>query len=183
LVYYQGDGCTIYVDEDELLQYAVEEYGEHVKIEFGPGRISEPRQYFTIGLNESADYFCDLYFDLELGIPFPDNSVHEIYSNQFLEHISRSKWIFFMNEMWRVLAPGGKMHHNVPHFLSPWSPADPTHKNQFSEHSFQYFAVRADGTPFVDAFSDYGIKAQFVIDKQVVRQGLDIEIWMSKPMS
>jgi hypothetical protein len=156
-------------------------YGEIV-LEFGPGRIQYPIPGTTmIGLNPSADHFCDIYWDLEKGIPLPDKSVDEIHSNQFLEHISRDAFIYHMNEEWRVLRPGGFAVHNVPHFQSPWAFADPTHKNWFSEKSFDYFCVREDGTRFVEKFSDYGIEAAFILEDFKMRPQLDIEVTLRKP--
>lgn len=169
-------------NSETILKDAIDKYGEYVKVEFGPGRISErhKRPYVTIGLNESADPHCDIYLDLEFGIPFPDNSIDEIYSNQFLEHLKRENFIAFMNEQYRVLRHGGFMYHCVPHFLSPWAYADPTHKNYFSEKSFDYFCLKG-GEPFVDSFSDYGIKTRFRMKQPLkVRERVDIKVWMEK---
>jgi len=135
----------------------------------------------AFGLNPSADYHCDWYGNLERGLPLLDDRVGKIHSNQFLEHISRRRLIFFMNECWRVLVPGGTMETCVPHWLSPYAWGDPTHQTVFTEVSFEYFCTRDDGTPFVDRFSDYGIKCAFVLEKQVVRHNLDIRVWMRKP--
>lgn len=173
---------TPFARSADHLKDAIEKYGDYVKLEFGPGRIDErhKRPYVTIGLNESADPFCDIYLDLEYGIPFPDNSVDEIYSNQFLEHLRRDNFIFFMNEMYRVLKVGGFMHHCVPHYLSQWAFGDPTHKNWFSEKTFDYFCLKG-GEPFVDSFSDYGISARFKMKQPMrVRKGVDIKVWMEK---
>lgn len=167
-------------DKEFILQKSIEKYGKPVSVELGPGRIDKPRDHVTIGLNESADYYCDIYMNLEYGLPFPDESVHSLFSAQLLEHISRERTIFFFNEMHRVLVPGGKMHHVVPHYLSPWAVADPTHKNLYSQHSFRYYCLDADGKPFVDSFSDYGITARFIMEKMEVVDRLEIRVWMRK---
>lgn len=158
----------------------VDKYGE-IELELGPGRIAKEhrRGHATIGLNPSADYFCDIYWNLENGIPLEDESVSSITSNQFLEHISRDRLIFLMNEFWRTLKPGGFMVHSVPIVTSPWAWADPTHRNFFQPNSFLYFSAREDGTPFVENFSDYGIRCAFKTSMKV-RAGVDITVRMVK---
>jgi predicted SAM-dependent methyltransferase len=175
------DGQMYSPDAEIYMPKLIDLYGSYVKVELGPGRISEEhkRGYITIGLNPSADYFCDIYMDLEDGLPFDDETVDEIYSNQFLEHISREKFIYFMNEQWRVLKPGGFMVHSVPTWDSPWAFADPTHKNWFQPNSFDYFSIRVDGEPFVNRFSDYGIKCAFKTSMKV-RPRVDITVRMVK---
>lgn len=152
-------------------------YGPNfVKIEFGPGRIAEEyrRPHGTIGLTPLADPFCDIYMDLNGGLPFPDGTIDFIYSNQFLEHLQQNSQIFFWNEMWRVLKSGGRMKHVVPHYLSEHAWGDPTHRTVFSPRTFQYYCQRVGtGRPFVEAFSDYGIEAAFVLEKQEVTRRSD----------
>lgn len=153
------------------------------RLELGPGKFLHTMAGTVgIGLNEKSDPGCQIMWDLNNGIPLPDGCVIWIHSNQVLEHIRRENFIHLMNEMWRVMVHGGKMLHCVPHFQSPYSIGDPTHYNQFSEATFQYFSVNPlNGLPFVEDFSDYGIESKFVLDKQEVRPAIDVQVWMSKP--
>lgn len=168
--------------QKRVLKFLRERYGGEIALELGPGRKQEKLPHATIGLNESADPMSDIYADLNYGLPFlPDECIREIHSNQTLEHIKRENFIHLMNEMWRVLVPGGIMEHNVPDYRSPWAWGDPTHFNVFTPKSFQYFCQREDGTPFVERFSDYGIKCNFIMINQFVRIGLDIVVQMRKP--
>jgi len=166
---------------EENTEKLQEKYGDYICLELGPGRIAQPRPHATLGLNESADPYCDIYWDLEDGMPFLDESIDHILSNQVLEHISRDRFIYLMNEFWRVLKPGGRMQHCVPDFRSEYAWGDPTHKNVFTPKTFQYFSTREDGTPFVERFSDYGIKCSFLILSHRVRPGVDITVEMVKP--
>lgn len=72
----------------------------------------------------------------------PNDSVDEVYSSHFMEHIHRGEPLLnVMNEAWRVLKPGGTFTMVVPlvgytlndgtgHLVSGWQPyADPTHVN------------------------------------------------------
>ncbi len=52
--------------------------------------------------------------DLTQGIPFPDSSFDVIYHSHILEHFSKSKAKFFVNECCRVLRPQGILRVAVP---------------------------------------------------------------------
>lgn len=156
-------------------------YGDEIVLELGPGRIAGPRGHATIGLNPSADPYCDIFFDLSRGIPLEDGSVTKIVSNQVIEHIRRESFIQHMNDEYRVLKIGGTCEHCVPDFRSPYAWGDPTHQTIFTPKSFEYFCIREDGTPFVEQFSDYGITAAFRMISHRVRPGIDIVVVMEKP--
>lgn len=147
------------------------------QVELGPGRGQKYPEILYIGYTREADPDCDIYHDLNTGIPLPDETVAYIYSNQVLEHISQIIHLF--NEMYRVLLPDGTMKHCVPHYRSPWAWGDPTHVRAFSERSFEYFST-FDGKPWTEQFSNYGITCTFEIINQVVRPELDITVEMRK---
>lgn len=164
----------------ELLWFLEQRYGQYLDVELGPGRQKHRSLWPSIGLNPSADPKADIWHNLENGIPLPSNSIHAIKSNQFLEHIEHI--IPHMNECWRVLMPGGLVEACVPHRDSPWAVADPTHKRTFVPESFQYFCIdQATGEPFVDAFSDYGIKCAFTLEQCRTRPRVDIQVVLRKP--
>ncbi len=167
---------------EEMLAIIHQRYGgKYVKLELGPGKIENPL-WASIGLSAKADPEADILADLENGLDFlPDECIDEIYSNQTLEHISNRVTLF--NEMWRVLKPGGFCDHCVPHFLSPYAAGDPTHTwPPFTEASFQYFCIdQRTKEPFVLAFSDYGIRCAFVLEKHEVRRGVEIHVILRKP--
>jgi predicted SAM-dependent methyltransferase len=48
------------------------------------------------------------------GIPFPDNSVPNIFSSHFLEHLTPQQGNFLLSESYRVLRPGGIIRICVP---------------------------------------------------------------------
>ena len=50
----------------------------------------------------------DICWDLRNGIPFPDESVSQLYSSHFFEHLSFKEGQRFLDECLRVLRPGGK---------------------------------------------------------------------------
>ena len=76
--------------------------------------------------------------DLDKGLSFlPDNSVDEMISNSFLEHVEN--FDLLMKEIVRVLKPGGKKKLFVPHFSNPYFYSDPTHSRFFGLYSFFYY--------------------------------------------
>lgn len=157
-----------------------EQFEDPFFLELGAGKHGRDLpERVKIGLNPEADPGSNIYWDLESGIPLPDNCVHKIHSNQVLEHI----WniILLFNEMWRVLTPGGEMWHCVPHYSGIHAWGDPTHVRAFSPTSFRYYCVGEEGGRFSEEFSSYDIECGFILDKIEVRPDLDIQVWMSKP--
>lgn len=81
----------------------------------------------------------DLVHDVATGIPYADNSFDEILAIDFIEHIPLGKTISFMNEAWRVLAPGGRLCIHVPSAPGITAFQDPTHVSFWNEESFTYY--------------------------------------------
>lgn len=74
----------------------------------------------------------------------PDNSVEAVYSQHCLEHVA--EFIPLMEELHRVVRPGGTIEVVVPHFSNPYYYSDPTHVRFFGLYTFNYF-VAADCQP------------------------------------
>jgi SAM-dependent methyltransferase len=83
-------------------------------------------------------------------IPFEDNFFSSISAIDFLEHVPRQiclgssneviyPFIQLMNEIWRVLQPGGRLLAVTPAYPSPLTFADPTHVNHIAEGTHRYF--------------------------------------------
>lgn len=71
--------------------------------------------------------------------PWPDNSVAEAHSSHFIEHLTAMERVHFVNELYRVLVPGGKCSLVVPHWGSCRTYGDPTHQwPPVSEFWFYY---------------------------------------------
>jgi len=73
--------------------------------------------------------------------PFEDGAFAEIAARHVLEHIERQKLIPVMNEMHRILSPGGVAHIEVPIFPYWMAIADPTHVSFFVPQTFSYFVT------------------------------------------
>jgi predicted SAM-dependent methyltransferase len=80
----------------------------------------------------------DIVADLEKGFSFfPDSCVDEIHSKSLFEHIENFE--FFMEEIYRILKPGGKVFIFVPHFSNPYFYSDPTHKRFMGFYFILFF--------------------------------------------
>ena len=60
----------------------------------------------------------ELLLDLEDPLPFKTNSIEEIVCNQTLEHLIYEYAIAALDQMYRVLQPGGKLILSVPDWHS-----------------------------------------------------------------
>jgi len=58
--------------------------------------------------------------------PFADNTFSRVHAWAVLEHI-RPTLMESMDEIWRILRPGGKVHIKVPHWTSDRARRDPSH--------------------------------------------------------
>ena len=55
-----------------------------------------------------------LFADVKKKIPLSNNSVECIYTSHMIEHLSREDSVYFLNEAFRVLVPGGILRIAVP---------------------------------------------------------------------
>jgi len=97
-----------------------------------PGRIdaylkSHPVRKLQIGAGSShkPDWLNtdiepvreQVYLDATERFPLPDNSVHYVYSEHVIEHITYEQGLGMLKESHRVLAPGGKVRVATPNLM------------------------------------------------------------------
>lgn len=113
-----------------------------------------------------ADIVHDL---LTFPWPFDDNSVDEVFSSHFLEHIPhgndpRKDLMFeFMDEIYRILKPGGLARFVCPYYTSVRAFQDPTHQRFISEPMFNYFNKK--WREELNQLKHYPVKCDFEIVK------------------
>lgn len=84
----------------------------------------------------------DVVHDLdEIPLPFGDASFDSIECIDILEHVRDLPAV--MREMHRVLAPGGRIRIEGPHFTSYTWPTDPTHRRAFAINTFEFFTEQS----------------------------------------
>jgi predicted SAM-dependent methyltransferase len=112
-----------------------------------------------LGVDQSPDVDADFIHDLNsYPYPFDDNSVFEIFTSHFIEHVGNIK--AFMEECWRMLVPLGTMTIIAPYYSSVRAFQDYTHVRPISEMTFLYF-----NKEWMDEnkLSHYGVKCNFEI--------------------
>lgn len=125
-----------YIDKSNALT-RIAEQREKIILELGCGNSKQFENSIAIDLVDLNG--VDIVCDLNLGFPFiPDNSVDEIHSSHFMEHVS--DFGFMIKEIYRILKPNGKNFMKVPHFSNPYFYSDYTHKNHFGIYSLSYFS-------------------------------------------
>lgn len=97
--------------------------------------------------------------DLDAPWPFEDGSAEHIRAHDIIEHLSDKTHT--MNEIHRVLKPGGTVEIVVPTTDGRGAWQDPTHKSWWNRNSFFYYE---HGNPHLERFKEaYGITARFKV--------------------
>jgi len=129
------------------------------------GATGCPPGYKSVDLR-NADIVCDIRY----GLPLADNSVACIRAYDFLEHVPTCRdstcdhgadgkspkcVVGLMNEVYRVLAPGGWLVSRTPSTDGRGAFQDPTHVSFWNPNSFWYY-TRAEQAKYVP-----GIRCRF----------------------
>jgi hypothetical protein len=123
-----------------------------LRLDFGCG--PNQREGFQ-GVDAIAFPGVDHVLDIGAGSwPWKDASVLEAHASHFVEHLTAHQRVTFVNELYRVLIPGGTCQIIVPHWASCRAYGDPTHQwPPVSEFWFYYLSKdwRAGNAPHTDA--------------------------------
>lgn len=97
---------------------------------------------------------------LGLGLPFPTGSIKSIISHHCLEHVRNL--VPLIDEVWRVLEPGGIFYPITPLFPSRTAVEDPLHVRYFMEDSWQtWCGGLEEGSHWYESFAVVPFKARF----------------------
>lgn len=107
-----------------------------------------------INIDNRTEVDPDMLCDVTVSLPFGDDSVDYVLANDFLEHIPIGETIGVIEEIFRVLKPGGTFESLTPSSDGRGAFSDPTHKSFWNKCSWLYFMVD-------DYRNLYGIKAKF----------------------
>ena len=123
-----------------------------MKVDFGCG--PNKREGF-VGVDRipfpTVDHVCQIGRE---PLPFEDGTVEEAHASHFVEHLTAVERVQFVNELYRVMAPGAKATIITPHWASARAYGDPTHEwPPVAEMWFFYLrrAWRASNAPHTDA--------------------------------
>lgn len=107
----------------------------------------------------------DLVADMRLPWPWEDNTVSDIHMSHALEHFTAMERVHVINEMYRVLIPGGKATIITPHWASQRAYGDPTHQWPPVSEFFYYYLWRewrVGNAPHIDIeFNPKGFNCDF----------------------
>ena len=128
-----------------------------MKLNLGAGNLDVREGYVNL---DSWPYpGIDILWDLnKLPLPFEDNKFDEILAYSILEHVN---YVPLMDELHRILEPGGIIKIRVPHFTFVEAHADPTHIHYFSYMTFFYFKKGLKRDYSSEKISDFGGKITF----------------------
>lgn len=110
-----------------------------IRLDVGCGANKQPGWY---GIDFQSLPGVDLVWDLlATPWPLPDECATVAIASHVVEHIPPHNlgFIKFMNEVWRVLKPGGEFAIITPHGWSAGYLQDPTHCNPCNENTWWYF--------------------------------------------
>ncbi len=108
-----------------------------MKLNIGAGKFPL-MGYKNIDISKDAD--AEEFYDVTEGIKEKDNSCEEVFAGCILEQIGdNNKFIFVMNELWRVLTSNGQLKGYVPSTDPNSFHVDPMDKRFFTEDTFKYF--------------------------------------------
>jgi SAM-dependent methyltransferase len=92
----------------------------------------------AIGMDRVKLDGVDIVQDLNaLPYPFADNEFDEVRAIHVIEHLDSV--VKAMEEIYRILKPGGRAIIITPHYSDSQSWNDPTHKWHLTSYSFRYF--------------------------------------------
>lgn len=115
-----------------------------------------------IGMDRLAFPGVDVVRDLEVfPWPFDDNEFDSVYASHVLEHLPNL--VRTMEEVHRILKPGGAFIVRVPYYRYEGAFRDPTHVRFFTQHTFDYFTP--DGATPLSSMNYYSA-AHFTIQSQ-----------------
>ena len=104
--------------------------------------------------------FVDIVHNLnKLPYPFKSSSINEIHLYHVLEHLDNP--IKKLEEIHRILKPGGKLFIRVPHFSSMAAFTDLTHLRPFSCFSFDCFEI--------DHYQHFYAKVKYKVLKREIK--------------
>ena len=105
-------------------------YGEQapapaIRLDIGCGKTT-PEGWEGV---DAIDFGQKHVHDVRKGLPWlQDNSVDEVRSSHFVEHLTGAERIPFFNELWRVMKPGATALIVTPNWSHSCAYGDPTHQ-------------------------------------------------------
>lgn len=112
-----------------------------VSLEYIKTQMNLPFAEKIIGIDLFKTDAVDVQHDLfEFPYPFEDESVHAVFASHFFEHVPAFDRPKFMDELYRILEPNGRVRFIHPYWTSQRAIQDFTHQwPPICEDSYLYF--------------------------------------------
>lgn len=110
---------------------------EQVWLDVGCGDSKQPN---CLGMDRRKRPGVDVVHDAEvLPWPFADGQFTRIVMSHLMEHLNPKVHVEIVDEMWRILRPGGILMMSMPYPGSAGHWQDPTHIKPWNENTPRYF--------------------------------------------
>jgi len=143
------------------------------------------------GLNKKSDFtgidifdYSNIYINEFIcgSVPevlknFADNSIEEIYTSHFIEHIPQDRVIETFNEIYRIIKVGGLFEIFVPPTTGRGAFCDPNHRSYWNDLSFRYYDKSWEGYWLSES---YGIKCNFKQLKIELENEISLHVILEK---
>ena len=108
-----------------------------IRLDIGCGNNKQPGM---LGMDITKQSGVDIVHDIEnIPYPLPDESCIQILLSHVIEHMCPKHIFKIMNELWRIMKPGGQLLISMPFASSPGFWQDPSHCHAWSESTAYYF--------------------------------------------
>jgi len=98
--------------------------GAPLRLDIGCGKTT-PDGWVGI---DAIDFGQKHVHDVRRGLPFADESIAEVRSSHFVEHLTGAERVMFFNELYRVMQPNATALIITPNWSHSCAYGDPTHQ-------------------------------------------------------
>ena len=112
-----------------------------IRLDIGCG---EAKQKNWVGLDKRPLKGVDIVWDVQdFPWPIPDNCCFQALMSHLWEHIEPKYRFDVINEIWRIMKPGGQLLLSSPYYQSFGALQDPSHYGCPNEATFLYFTPKS----------------------------------------
>jgi len=138
-----------------------------------PHNLFSADHIMGVDLESSSDQIVKANLALE-SIPFPSSYFEVVTAFDFLEHVPRfvatglstaNPFLLLIDQVWRVLKPGGIFLSITPCYPFSLVFDDPTHQNILTERTFSKYLSHPDPNKLPGA-ARYGLQSRFLLAYQ-----------------
>lgn len=107
-------------------------------------------------------------------LPFGDGQIKSVISHHFLEHVGRG-FVPLVDEVHRVLEPGGIFRAITPLFPSRTAVEDPDHRRYFMAGTWETFGGGSSGEHWHESFATPYTESRFEILETICTPAVSVE--------